>query len=470
MKAINAIRMGGVDVLPLVEGGKGVAVSNGVTAGHWAAGGGAGTLSAVNADSYDDDGRVIRQVYHGRTRRERHEEMVAYGIRGGIAQARRAHDIAGGRGRIHANVLWEGGGAERIMTGMLEGARGLIHGITCGAGMPYRLAEIAARFNVYYYPIVSSARAFGALWKRAYHKAASRLGGVVYEDPWLAGGHNGLSNVEDPEKPENPFPRVLALRKLMREFGLGDTPIIMAGGIWWLEEWQDWIDNPELGPIAFQFGTRPLLTRESPIGGAWKQRLLTLKEGDVFLNRFSPTGFYSSAVNNNFIRELRERNERQVACSPEPVGEHVAEYGVGPRKRPTYLTAVDLERVRGWEAEGFTEAMRTPDSTLVFVTPERAREIAADQAACMGCLSQCRFSNWSQHEPDFTNGKKADPRSFCIQKTLQDIAHDSDQSEAVENNLMFSGHNAFRFASDPFYSNGFIPSVRQLVERILSGR
>ena len=54
MKAINAIRMGGVDVLPLVEGGKGVAISNGVTAGHWAAGGGAGTLSAVNADSYDE--------------------------------------------------------------------------------------------------------------------------------------------------------------------------------------------------------------------------------------------------------------------------------------------------------------------------------------------------------------------------------------------------------------------------------
>ena len=470
MKAINAIRMGGVDVLPLVEGGKGVAISNGVTAGHWAAGGGAGTLSAVNADSYDEDGRIIPQIYHGRTRRERHEEMVAYGIQGGIAQARRAYDIAGGQGRIHANVLWESGGAERIMTGMLEGARGLIHGITCGAGMPYRLAEIAARFNVHYYPIVSSARAFGALWKRAYHKAAAFLGGVVYEDPWLAGGHNGLSNVENPEKPEGPFPRVLALRKLMREFGLGDTPIIMAGGIWWLEEWEDWIDNPELGPIAFQFGTRPLLTRESPIGNAWKQRLLTLKAGDVFLNRFSPTGFYSSAVNNRFIQELRERNDRQVAYSPEPVGEHVAEYGVGPRKRPTFLTTVDLEQVRGWEAEGFTEAMRTPDSTLVFVTPERAREIIADQVACMGCLSQCRFSNWAQHEPDFTNGKKADPRSFCIQKTLQAIAHESDREEAVENNLVFSGHNAFRFGADPFYSNGFIPTVRQLVERILSGR
>ncbi len=86
---------------------------------------------------------------------------------------------------------------------------------------------------------------------------------------------------------------MLALRKLMREFGLDETPIIMAGGVWWLEEWEDWIDNPELGPIAFQFGTRPLLTKESPIGDAWKQRLLTLQEGDVFLNRFSPTGFYS---------------------------------------------------------------------------------------------------------------------------------------------------------------------------------
>ena len=51
MKAINTIRMGGVDVLPLVEGGKGVAVSNGRTCGAWASAGGVGTFSAVNADS-----------------------------------------------------------------------------------------------------------------------------------------------------------------------------------------------------------------------------------------------------------------------------------------------------------------------------------------------------------------------------------------------------------------------------------
>jgi nitronate monooxygenase len=470
MKAINAIRMGGVDVLPLVEGGKGVAISNGNSSGNWANAGGAGTFSAVNADSFDEQGRVIPQIYHGATRRERHEELVDYAIRGGITQAQRAHELAGGKGRIHANILWEMGAAERVAQGVLEGARGLIHGITCGAGMPYRLSDIAARFGVYYYPIVSSARAFNALWKRAYSKTAELLGGVVYEDPWLAGGHNGLSNGEDPTKPEDPFPRVLALRKLMRTFGLDQVPIIMAGGVWWLEEWEDWIDNPDLGPIAFQFGTRPLLTKESPISEAWKQRLMTLKEGDVFLNHFSPTGFYSSAVNNGFIQELRQRSERQVAYTLEPVGEHVAEYRVGPRRRIVYLTPGDRANVQNWEAEGFTEALRTPDTTLVFVTREKAQEILADQAACMGCLSTCRFSNWSQHEASHSTGKKADPRSFCIQKTLQDIGHEPGDGTGLENNLMFSGHNAFRFGRDPFYSNGFIPSVKQLVERILTGR
>ncbi|MBE7210528.1 MAG: nitronate monooxygenase [Gluconacetobacter diazotrophicus] len=470
MKTINAIRMGGTDLLPLVEGGKGVAVSTGVSAGHWAAAGGAGTISVVNADSYDEQGRAVPQLYTGRTRRDRHEEMVDYAIRGGIAQAKQAHELADGKGRVHANILWEMGAAERVITGVLEGAKGLIQGLTCGAGMPYRLSEIAARFGVYYYPIVSSGRAFNALWKRAYSRTAELLGGVVYEDPWLAGGHNGLSNGENPEKPEDPLPRVIELRRLMRTFGLDQVPIIMAGGVWWLEEWEDWIDNPDLGPVAFQFGTRPLLTRESPITDAWKRRLLTLKKGDVFLNRFSPTGFYSSAVRNGFLDALRHRSERQVAFSPEPVGDHVAEYHIGGR-RLVYLTPHDLERVRGWELEGFTEALRTPDSTLVLETRAGAAEINADQTACMGCLSECRFSSWSQKGPAYSNGYKADPRSFCIQKTLQAIAHaPDDDTEATERNLMFSGHNAYRFASDPFYSNNFIPTVKQLVERILTGR
>ncbi|MFM7376948.1 MAG: nitronate monooxygenase, partial [Erythrobacter sp.] len=59
----------------------------------------------------------------------------------------------------------------------------------------------------------------------------------------------------------------------------------------------------------------------------------------------------------------------------------------------------------------------------------------------------------------------ADPRSFCIQKTLQDIAH----GDNPDNNLAFAGHAAYRFKTDPFFSNGYTPSVGELVERILTG-
>jgi len=464
VKSINPIRISGREVLPVVEGGKGISVSNGESSGAWAAAGGVGTFSGVNADSYDADGKVEDQIYKGRNRQERHEELVAFAIKGGIAQAQTAHEIANGNGRIHMNVLWEMGAAERILQGILEGSKGLIHGVTCGAGMPFKLAEIAAHHHVSYYPIVSSSRAFRALWLRSFRKFKNLLGAVVYEDPWRAGGHNGITNSENPLTPEDPYPRVLALRQYMREQGLGDVPIVMAGGVWWLSEWQDWIDNPELGPIAFQFGTRPLLTKESPVSNAWKQRLLTLKKGDVYLNKFSPTGFYSSAVRNPFLQELIERSERQIAYAVEEVGEHVAPFQIGAVGRPVYLTVGDLERAKAWGAQGFTRAMRTPDSTLIFVTPERAQQISQDQINCMGCLNACHFSNWAVNE-EHSTGKKPDPRSFCIQKTLQNISHDGD----VEQQLMFGGTNAYRFAQDPFYANGFVPTVKQLVERIASG-
>jgi NAD(P)H-dependent flavin oxidoreductase YrpB (nitropropane dioxygenase family) len=465
VKALNPVVISGKEVLPLVEGGKGISVSNGQSSGAWAAAGGVGTFSGVNPDAFDENGDFIPVEYQSSTRRERQQELIAYAIQGGVSQAQIAHEMSNGEGRLHVNVLWEMGGAIPILEGILEGAKGLIHGVTCGAGMPYKVAEIAASFNVHYYPIVSSGRAFRFLWKRAYHKNADLLGGVVYEDPWLAGGHNGLSNSENPQEPQAPYDRVKDLRAIMASLGLATTPIIMAGGVWALEDWEDWLDNPEIGPIVFQFGTRPLLTKESPISDGWKKALLELKPNDVLLHRFSPTGFYSSAVKNDFLNSLVARSERQVPYASKPAGDLNVGLPIGARGRQVFMTAADKARAEGWIAAGFTEAMRTPDDTLVFETPAEADVVRQDQADCMGCLSQCVFSNWAQNE-EGTTGKRADPRSFCIQKTLQNISHGSD----VTQELMFAGHNAYRFGQDPFYANGFIPTVKQLVERICTGK
>ncbi len=464
-KGLSPIVYNGREVWPLIEGGKGVAATNHASAGAWAAAGGIGTVSAVNADSYDAEGKIIPQVYKALTRRERHEELIDYAIEGAVQQVRRAWEIAGGKGAININVLWEMGGAQRILHGVLERTRGLVSGVTCGAGMPYKLSEITASYGVSYLPIVSSGRAFRALWKRAYSKAAEWLAAVVYEDPWLAGGHNGLSNAEDPLIPQDPYPRVRDLRATMREGGISDdVPIVMAGGVWYLRDWNDWIDNPELGKIAFQFGTRPLLTQESPIPEEWKAKLMEIEEGEVLLHRFSPTGFYSSAVRNPFLRNLEARSERQIAFSTQEAGDHVFQLDVGVKGKNFWVTQGDLLRAREWFGAGFTDALKTPDNTLVFVTPEEKGIIRKDQADCMGCLSQCSFSSWADSETNST-GRLADPRSFCIQKTLQDIAHGG----PTDQNLMFAGHAAYNFKRDPFYSNGFVPNVKQLVDRILTG-
>ena len=464
-KGLKPILYGGREVWPLVEGGKGVSATNHMSSGAWAAAGGIGTVSAVNADSYDAEGKIVPQVYKSLTRKERHDELIHYGIEGAVAQVERAYELSGGKGAININVLWEMGGAQQILEGVLARTQGKIAGVTCGAGMPYKLSEIAERHNVLYLPIISSARAFRALWKRAYHKVPHLLGAVVYEDPWLAGGHNGLSNAEDPLVPQDPYPRVKALRDVMKAEGIADSvPIVMAGGVWYLRDWNDWIDNPELGQVAFQFGTRPLLTEESPIPQAWKDRLRTLDDGDVLLHRFSPTGFYSSAVRTPFLRDLEARSERQIPYSKQEAGDHIVQLDVGVKGKNFWVTPHDRARARDWAAEGYTEALKTPDNTVVFVTEDDKAVIRKDQTDCMGCLSHCGFSSWKDHD-DYTTGYLADPRSFCIQKTLQDIAHGGDP----EQNLMFAGHAAFNFKTDPFYSNNFTPTVKQLVDRILTG-
>ena len=98
----------------------------------------------------------------------------------------------------------------------------------------------------------------------------------------------------------------------------------MAGGVWYLREWDDWLDNPELGPVAFQFGTRPLLTQESPISDAWKRGCSTLQEGDVCCTISARPGSIPRRCSNGFIEELCERARSADRLLPSSaVGEHI---------------------------------------------------------------------------------------------------------------------------------------------------
>lgn len=459
---LNPIMLSGKEVLPLIEGGKGINGSDGRSAGAWAHENCVGTFSGVSPDFYDDKGNVIIETFMKKLRPERHEEMVEYAIRGGVAQAQVAHEVSGGNGRIHMNMLWEMADSERIITGVLEKAKGLINGITCGAGLPYHLGELASKFGVYYYPIVSSARAFQVLWKRAYSNFKEYLGGVVYEDPWLAGGHNGLSNAEDPSQPQSPYMRLVELRKALRALNLDNIPIIIAGGVWSLDDWKDYINNPDIGKVAFQFGTRPMVTKESPISDAWKKLMLQVKKGDVILQKFSPTGFFSSAIKNTFLEKLIARKNGEVAFKNEPNAEFSQPLKMS-EIRTVYIKPEDMEKANRQIDSGLTVVQETPDETVVFMTPDEWKQMKIDRAECVGCLSQCQFSTWSRAKG--TTGKLPDPRSYCIHKTLYNVGHNG----SIMDNLVFAGHQVYRFATDPLYRNG-IPSVKELIDMIKIGK
>ena len=466
MKDLPLVKISGKEVLPIVEGGRGIGISVGETSGAFAHENAVGTVSGVFNNMTDDKENDSPYVFNGKTPFERQKELIKQAIKGGIDQIKIAYEKSAGNGRIHLNVLWEQGGAMETIEGILKGAKGLVHGVTCGAGMPYKLAELASKYETFYYPIVSSARAFKALWARAYKNYVDFLGGVVYEDPWLAGGHNGLSNKEDPAKPEDPMPRVTELRRTMQSVGLKDeVPIIIGGGVWNLTEWQDYIDNKDLGSVAFQFGTRPLLTKESPVLKLWKDMMLSLKKADVVLQKFSPTGFYSSAVKNGFLKDLFDRKATELSYSDDESAYKKEKISLSAVK-DVFISFADKIRANEYIAKGLDVLLRTPDKTLIFVSKETEKRLKEMRAKCVGCLSACLFSGWSQNAENHNTGLLPDPRLFCISRALFDAISGAVSSD---NFLMFSGHLGYRFATDPMYKNGYIPTVKELIEAIKKG-
>ena len=476
MSCVNSIIkpmvLSGKEVWPIIEGGKGIGISDCYSASAFANSGAIGTFSGAVPKLLDDNGDVIPIEYKEKTRKGRHWELSQYTVSAIISQAKRAFDLSAGKGRIHMNVLWEAGGTEYILKNSLQKLSGLVHGVTAGAGMPFNLGEIASKCEMYYYPIVSSMRAFRILWKKTFHKFSAFLGGVVYECPWRAGGHLGLLPKDDKNAFLSPIPELKKIREYMNSINLHSIPIIMAGGVWNLKDWAQHMSDETIAPLAFQFGTRPVVTQESPVSLQWKRRLMSMKKDKIVINSFSPTGFPSSAVQNKFLRNLQDRSKRQIKYSRVETTDLKYSMEFGARKRKFYINPEDVQLVTTWVNDGFSVPMMTPESTFIFVTQEEFEQITSDQINCMGCLSHCAFSNW-RDRGEYTTGKKADPRSFCIQKTLQNIAYGAD----IENELMFSGSNGYKFMNDPFYDNfrksldpKDLPYISELVQAILSGK
>jgi len=166
---------------------------------------------------------------------------------------------------------------------------------------------------------------------------------------------------------------------------------------------------------------------------------------------------------NSMTLEDYAKQNPEIAYMEKPEGIFIKPFKVS-KAHTVYLTMHDRKRADKYIKNGKPIAVRTPDHSLIFLSKEEEEAIKQDRMNCVGCLSACLFSGWSQ-----ANGhldRLPDVRSFCINKTLTAIAH----GESIDNNLMFAGHMAYRFAEDPLYKNGHIPTVEELIDVLLSGK
>ena len=71
LKNLKEVVINNRSFLPIFEGGKGIGVSTGITAGNFALSGAIGTFSGVNPDIINPNGEIIRLVVNAKSRIER---------------------------------------------------------------------------------------------------------------------------------------------------------------------------------------------------------------------------------------------------------------------------------------------------------------------------------------------------------------------------------------------------------------
>lgn len=267
-------RLKGRELLPLVQGGMGVAISAGGLAGTVASFGAMGTLSSVD----------LRRLHPDLMERTQHladgEARVAINAANLVAlerEIRRARELSQGHGAIAVNVMRAVSEYEPYARHAMECG---VDAVVVGAGLPLDLPDIAREHpDVALVPILSDARGVQLIVRR-WEKKGRLPDAIVIEHPRLAGGHLGAAKVADLQDRRFDFdvvlPEVLAF---LRAAGIEkEIPLIPAGGI---STREDILKLQALGAAAVQLGTPFAVTQECDADIEFKKVLAGAKPEDI---------------------------------------------------------------------------------------------------------------------------------------------------------------------------------------------
>lgn len=285
---LKALRLRGRELLPIVQGGMGIGVSAHRLAGHVAAEGGIGTISAVDLRRHHPDLMdATRDLGVGAAAKAAINAANLVALDREIAAAR---VLSQGHGLLAVNVMRAVSEYAPYVKRAIEAG---IDAVVVGAGLPLDLPDLAADHpQVALVPILSDARGV-QLVVRKWERKKRMPDAIVLEHPAHAGGHLGAARIEDLRDPRFDFERAVPeTLAVLRAAGIGDTPVIVAGGIRTLSDIRR---LQALGAAAVQLGTPFAVTTECDAHPAFK-RVLAEARDDEMIEFISVAGLPARAV------------------------------------------------------------------------------------------------------------------------------------------------------------------------------
>lgn len=174
--------------------------------------------------------------------------------------------------------------------------------IVSGAGLPNDLPKFVEKYRISgqpipeLIPIVSSARAADIIIRK-WKKLGVTPSAFVVETPNKAGGHLGVTRVEDIGNTEFDLENVIPeLAKTLENY---DIPIIAAGGMWDRYDIDRMLDK-KIGAKGVQLATRFLTVDECNASKEFKDQHLSIDNEIIVIK--SPVGMPGRAIDNEFAR------------------------------------------------------------------------------------------------------------------------------------------------------------------------
>jgi nitronate monooxygenase len=273
---------------PIVLGGMSTGLTNAELAATVANEGGFGTIGGVGLGMVE--GTKKRKEYF-----QNSQEILGQEIQDAL-------EISND-GNIGVNLMVAATDYEELVKVSVESGAKFI---ASGAGLPLMLPEYVEKYRVHgqstpeLIPIVSGVRA-AELILRKWKRNDVIPSAIIVETPNTAGGHLGVTKIDDIGKDEFSLENVVPqLVQTLENYGY-DIPVIAAGGIW---DRDDIIKSlsPKIGAKGVQMATRFVATDECNASVDFKDHHVNSTEPIVIIK--SPVGMPGRAIENEFLHRV----------------------------------------------------------------------------------------------------------------------------------------------------------------------